>query len=165
LLRPGEAASVTVFAAQHWNATGIYLESGARYRFTANGEWLDLKIGCGPDGPPKGIYPAYLVADAWALLLKALKSVIGRDITQRLLRREGSMPWFALVGAIANGGNPQIDGTPQPLESFLIGQKCDYPQSGSAIGKPGYLYCFANDIWELYGNNRGSVALTVERLA
>lgn len=164
LLQPGEKTTVEIFAAQHWNATGIYLESGARYRFAASGEWLDLRIGCGPDGPPQGFYPAYLAADAWAQLVKLYRGITGHKGAKLGMRREEQMPWFALVGAIANGGNPNNDGTPQPLESFLIGTGCDYPAAETAISKPGYLYCFANDIWELYGNNRGSVTLTVERL-
>ena len=42
-------------------------------------------------------------------------------------------------------------------ELFPIGKRARYrPERG------GYLYCFANDAWEAYGNNRGSVRLTVQ---
>ena len=38
----------------------------------------------------------------------------------------------------------------------MIGEKASLkPKLG------GYLYCFANDAWQTYGNNRGSVALKV----
>jgi hypothetical protein len=45
-------------------------------------------------------------------------------------------------------------------ESFLIGQHGTIkPKLG------GYLYCYANDAWQAYANNRGSVKLTVTRAA
>ncbi len=165
LLKPGEQKTLAVFAAQHWNATGIYLERGARYRFSASGEWLDAKIACGPGGPRTRFHPAYLIAGGWALLVSLYRGITGQRDAKLGMRRAEKMPWFALVGAIANGGNPQIDGTPQPLESFLIGNGCDYPAPGKSIDKPGYLYGYANDLWSMYGNNRGSVTLTVERLS
>jgi hypothetical protein len=31
------------------------------------------------------------------------------------------------------------------------------------LKRPGYLYCFANDAWRFYGNNKGSVRLTLSR--
>jgi hypothetical protein len=33
------------------------------------------------------------------------------------------------------------------------------------VTKSGYLYAFANDAWGFYGNNRGSVQLTVTRMS
>lgn len=159
LLKPGEKQTVTIFAKEHWNETGIYLESGAQYRFQASGEWLDQSIPCGPNGVGTGFHIAYLIADAWALGVKAFRASTGKKGAKRGMRREEGARWFALVGAIANDGNPQNYGTPQPFESFVIGNGCNY-----RIDKPGYLYCFANDLWKFYGNNRGSVALTVERL-
>jgi len=66
-----------------------------------------------------------------------------------LSRRDGSEPWFKLMGVIANGETGEH-------ERFPIGDRSEYrPERG------GYLYCFANDAWEAYGNNRGSVQLTV----
>ncbi len=45
-------------------------------------------------------------------------------------------------------------------ETFMIGEKATLkPKLG------GYLYCYANDAWQAYGNNRGSVNLTVTRTA
>ena len=164
LLNPGEKISVTIYAKQHWNDTGIYLESGARYRFQACGEWLDNSIACGPEGVKSGFHLAYFVADCWAIGVRIFRLVFRRKRAKLGMRREEKLPWFALVGVIANGGNPQNDGTPQPHESFLIGNECEYPSQGKTISKPGYLYCFANDLWGMYGNNRGSVKLTVERL-
>ena len=69
------------------------------------------------------------------------------------------MPWFVLVGSIANGGNPEKDGTPAPHETFEIGKKCRYTPE-----KSGYFYAYANDAWNFYDNNRGSVTLKITRV-
>ncbi|MEA3643057.1 MAG: hypothetical protein VBE63_24400 [Lamprobacter sp.] len=76
-------------------------------------------------------------------------------------RRVETAPWFALVGVIANGRvQTQQDGSPVPHETLVIGAGLDAwtPKQGS-----GYLYCFANDAWRFYGNNRGHVRLTITR--
>lgn len=169
LLRKGEEKTVTIFASQHWNDTGIYLEDGAQYAFEASGEWLDGDIKCGPDGPKDGFQVeklAHVFGDAAGQIEKAYKILTkNEEADLKSSRREEDMPWFALVGAIANGGNPGQDGTPQPPEVFLIGKNCRYPAAGSNPSRPGYLYCFANDAWDFYFNNRGSVVLKVTRLS
>ena len=43
-----------------------------------------------------------------------------------------------------------------PHEKIGIGKGCEYVPKRS-----GYLHCFANDAWGFYGNNKGSVTLTV----
>ncbi|MDD5330280.1 MAG: DUF2235 domain-containing protein [Sulfuricella sp.] len=166
-LAPGEEKTLPIFAAQHWNDTGIYLEAGARYAFKASGEWLDSTIKCGPGGPKAGFQPgkaAYSLASLWGLGVKLVRMLPRLQGTKFGMRREENMPWFALVGAIANGGNPKLDGTPLPHETFLVGEACEYPAAGAKLAQPGYLYCFANDLWGMYGNNRGQVTLTVRRL-
>ena len=50
-------------------------------------------------------------------------------------------------------------GTPLAGECILIGKGIRYTPQAS-----GYLYCFANDAWKFYDNNRGKVTLTVRRL-
>jgi hypothetical protein len=65
---------------------------------------------------------------------------------------------MALIGVVANGGNPTADGTPAAHESFLIGNGATRRPTQS-----GYLFCFANDAWNFYQNNRGSVRLAVTR--
>ncbi|MGY3926105.1 hypothetical protein [Aeromonas simiae] len=66
--------------------------------------------------------------------------------------------WFALIGVIADAGNPRADGTPTSHRSFVIGKEASITPT-----KSGYLYCFANDAWGFYENNRGFVTLTVSR--
>jgi len=41
-----------------WNATGIYFEAGASYRFEGVGEWLDGSIPSGPGRASDGEFHA-----------------------------------------------------------------------------------------------------------
>ncbi|MGH3670779.1 MAG: DUF2235 domain-containing protein, partial [Pseudonocardiaceae bacterium] len=52
------------------------------------------------------------------------------------------------------------DGAQQPYGSFMIGKACR-----QRLRRPGYFYAYANDAWGFYDNNRGSVTLTITRLA
>ena len=65
-------------------------------------------------------------------------------------RRRPKDNWFALIGAIGEDEST----------TFLIGSslpRFKAPRSGE-------LTCFANDVPWAYGNNKGSVSLTVERI-
>lgn len=73
-------------------------------------------------------------------------------------KRVEKAEWSALVGVIANGGEPMANGSVTDNELLLLGSKFTYTPKRS-----GYLYCFANDAWHFYDNNRGSVTLTVAR--
>jgi uncharacterized protein (DUF2235 family) len=168
-LAAGQSATVPVYARDHWNATGLYLEAGKTYELTASGEWLDASIPCGPQGMRDGkFHPGELLLSASSFLgsIEGLyKRVTGNDRADFWgTRRIESMPWFALVGVIANDGtgtSAQVnDGSPSPHQTFLIGAG-PVPVT---VTKPGYLYAFANDAWAFYGNNRGSLALTVRRV-
>jgi len=154
----------SVYAQQHWNDTRLYLEPG-EYQFTASGQWLDRNIKCGPGGTDDGKFQmgelAQVAGSLWGKVEKAFESMFkNRTADFYGTKREEDFPWFSLVGAIANGGNPGIDGTPAPHETFLIGDGRTYE-----VKNPGYLYCFANDSWHFYDNNRGSVSLKVKRVA
>jgi len=59
---------------------------------------------------------------------------------------------------IANQPNMDGSGTASEGETFLIGEACSCTPQRS-----GYLYCYANDAWKFYGNNRGHVTLSVTR--
>lgn len=168
-LAGSQTARVSVYARDHWNATGLYLEAGNTYELTGSGEWLDSSIPCGPNGMQDGkLHPGELLLAASSFLggIESLyRRVTGNDRADFWgTRRIESMPWFALVGVIANDGtgapSPVNDGSPSPHETFLIGEG----PVRVAVEKPGYLYAFANDAWAFYGNNRGSLVLTVKRL-
>ena len=154
-------ADLTVFAAQPWNATGLWLEAGRSYRFEAEGEWMDASIKCGPGGTDDGHFQLGEIPQIGGTVLgwaeEAFKKVTGnRAADFKFTRRHEDMPWFSLVGAIANGGGVDEKQHLAPHESFAIGKGCVYtPQ------KSGYFYAYANDAWNYYGNNRGRVSLTV----
>lgn len=165
VLKAGKAESVNIYARPHWNATGLYLETG-RYALEATGQWLDQNIPCGPDGCADGTFQlgkaAHLVGSAVGALEGLWKKLTGnQDADIPLSRRHEAFPWFVLVGVAANcTAVPSQDGTPAPHQTFNIG-------SGMTLNlsAPGYLYAYANDAWSFYSNNRGSVQLTVKRIS
>jgi hypothetical protein len=146
-----------IFARDPWNYTGLHLDEGEEYVFAAEGEWLDRTILCDPEGPKDGGFEIEELVYVGAGLIDRAEEVfrrLSRNDKAELWwsRRVGDRPWFYLMGAIANG---RRDGGEH--EVFPIGKGTTYrPQSS------GYLYCFANDAWEAYDNNRGSVRLTVQ---
>jgi hypothetical protein len=77
----GQKVTVTVAARRLWNDTGVVLEQGRTYRFTAAGEWVDAWNRCGPDGYASN--NVFLRLAEWA-------------------RRDPPEPWFALIGAHAH---------------------------------------------------------------
>jgi uncharacterized protein (DUF2235 family) len=174
-LQVGESsAPIPIYARNHWNETGLFLEEGASYTFKADGQWLDGNVPCGPGGSKDGKFKlGELVNVASSLFGKlegAFKKVTGNEQADFIgTRRSEQHPWLSLLGAIANDGpqhgtNPNGDGSPYPHQSFFIGEGSQQP----LLIKPteaGYLYAFANDAWHFYGNNRGSVNLTVTRVS
>jgi uncharacterized protein (DUF2235 family) len=156
LLGAGERASMDVYASQRWNATGLYLEAGVTYRLAGSGEWLD---GSAPFSPAGGEVGGHHLSDVSRLAASALGSVenlfntaTGSQNDFWLTRRVESAPWLALLGFVANGVGDAKG------ETILIGEGLSFtPAAG------GYLYAYANDAWQTYANNHGSVALTVER--
>ena len=102
-----------------------------------------------------------MMLSLWGQMEKSAKTLIGNENADfKGTRRMEDMPWLALIGVIANGGNPKVDGTPELPETFLIGDGCEHLAKDS-----GYFHAFANDAWNLYDDNRGSVMLRVERLS
>jgi len=165
VLEKGESLEVDVFAAEPWNATGLYLRRGHRYRFSAIGEWLDWHDRSTPDGLDDGKFQigdlARKFGSGLGLVERAWKHITGNDEADiKFTRRHEKIGWFRLVGAIANG---RVKGGGEVVEheSFAIGTG---PVS-MKVSRPGYLYAYANDAWHMYGNNRGSVRMLVERTA
>lgn len=167
---------INIYAREQWNETGLYLEAGATYQFTATGEWVDKTIACGPAGNVNRKFSPREIGQLVGTAIGRVESLF-RFVTDNSTadfigsRRDEKHPWFALIGAIANDGpmseqgkptvNPHGDGSPYPHQTFLIGQGCTLTINPT---EEGYLYAFANDAWHFYGNNRGSVTLTVKRL-
>jgi hypothetical protein len=116
-----------------------------------------------PDGP-KGGFRIGKVAQVAAAALGQ-----GEGIFQKFshnanadfvaTKRIEEAKWFELVGVVANGSKDLGKTNPPGNEPFITGKGCE---ATPTLG--GYLYCFANDAWYAYANNKGSVVLTVTRL-
>lgn len=167
VLQIGETITIDIFAREHWNATHIFLEENTSYQLSASGEWMDASIKCGPAGMNDGSFHlgevVHLAASAFGQIETAFRRLTGNTQADFWwTKRDEDLPWFALVGVTACGSGADRYGNPRPHKTFNIGAGC--PLSIKS-GEAGYFYCFANDAWQAYGNNKGSVALTVERTA
>ena len=160
------SCSVSIYARDRWNDTGVYLSPG-RYRFQATGEWVDKSIPCGPGGTRDGNFHlgeiVHVGSTIWGFFERGWKKLTDNDGADFVYtRRIENAPWFMLVGEIANDlhrdGN-DADGSPRSHERILIGEDLTHD-----VELGGYLYAYANDVWSLYENNRGSVQLTVTHL-
>lgn len=156
--------SFEVFAMPQWNPSGIWLEAGVKYIFSAKGEWMDSSIKCGPEGTNDGDFQlAELGQIAGSILGQAeelFKKVTGNKTADfRFTKRHENMPWFCLVGAVANGGGVDAKGHLEPHESFEIGKQLTHIPR-----KSGYFYGYANDAWNCYENNRGRILLTIQKV-
>ncbi|MBT9373279.1 DUF2235 domain-containing protein [Rhizobium sp. CSW-27] len=167
VLGPQESEEVDVFARPHWNSTGLYLEAGTPYDLTATGEWLDSSIRSDPGGTKDGKFYPGEIAQVASSGLGKLESLYKRLTGNRqadfwLTRREEDLDWFVLVGLVANGVHVPPNAKKVPdfprHEVFRIGKGARFTPS-----RGGYLYAFANDAWQLYFNNAGSVRMRVTR--
>jgi len=145
-----------------WNATGLRVHAGQRYRVSATGQWTDKDNACDASGyPSTGHWP--LQVAEW---LHA--------------RRVHDADWFRLIAAVnadahlearnAEDGNFGEDVLHLVSAHVLA---CDRDSQLAAVGadgtidvqRDGYLYLFANDSSAFYGNNRGLLRARIERLA
>jgi hypothetical protein len=146
------------------------MERGHGYVFSATGEWQDSKDTCDWKGTEDGNLTAGdLVRAASSFLGKfeeAFERVSKNDSTDFFLtKRVENLKWFTLVGAIANDSGTERavknDGSPV-LHQYV--SLVDHEAEPLKITDPGYLYCFPNDVWSQYGNNHGSIRLTIKRV-
>jgi hypothetical protein len=66
------------------------------------------------------------------------------------LRRHKTAKWFELVCETFGPAN-------DPLECIPIGTGFELP----AKANDRVMYCYANDVWHMYWNNRGAIELTI----
>ncbi|MGW5151847.1 DUF2235 domain-containing protein [Rhodococcus koreensis] len=161
-LAPGESGTVSVSARDPWNWTGLYLDAGD-YTFAATGQWTDLTIASGPAGTTgwRRFHPREAGRLAGTVIgqgERLFRRVTGNPRANFLLtRRDEDMPWMALIGVVANDAIA-LEGGQDLHQRIPIGAGTNH-----RVCRSGYLYAFANDAWSFYGNNRGSVQLTVTR--
>ena len=164
---------VDIYANTHWNYTGIYLEKGG-YLFSATGEWQDSKDTCDWRGTEDGKLTFGDISRATSSFLGMFESIykklFNNSSTDFLLtKRIEGMKWFTMVGAITNDNGKATDmsvsndGSPVPHQYVDLVEH-QTQTTHLDVGIPGYLYCFPNDVWSLYGNNGGSVRLTIKRI-
>lgn len=161
-LKVGQSLTFPIYALMPWNPTGLYMEKG-RYKFEAKGKWLDSDVPCGPEGSDDGKFHlgevGQVVGSVFGGVEKLFKQVTGsKSADFWFTRRHEDMPWFALVGVVANGKTNEAGAVTH--DEFEIGKGI----AQRAVTESGYLYAYANDAWNFYHNNRGSVSLTVTRL-
>ncbi|KPU61987.1 hypothetical protein AN403_6148 [Pseudomonas fluorescens] len=162
LLAPPTPLVVDISARLPWNEIGLWLNAGTTYTFSASGEWLDASIVCDPAGPVSNHFQPSELAYLAGTALGKLETWYGKLFNNSnanfyFTRRHENYPWFSLVGAIANSDGVDAKGILLKPETFLIGHGCTYTPKRS-----GYLYAYANDAWNCYGNNKGHVALTIQ---
>ena len=166
-LEVGETWETKVRARERWAKTGVYMKPGERYEFAAKGEWLDASVLATPAGVTKPWQAGrigHVVGTLSEFPRKLYRNMFRTSYAENLLLRAGrrfeQAPWFSLVGVVANGrGADEKTKRRRPHEEFLIGSKHELN-----VTQGGFLYCYANDAWGFYGNNYGSVTLTVTRL-
>jgi len=70
-----------------------------------------------------------------------------------------------VLGAIANDAGENATGNDGSPVSHKYIDLTAYETNNLTVNESGYLYCFPNDAWSLYGNNHGSIQLTITRQA
>jgi len=169
ILQPGENLTVEIFADKRWNDTGIYLEAGVEYTFSAEGEWVDSHDVCDWKGTDDGKPTLGDITKSAASFLGGFENlfhtITGNDDSDFMLtKRIEAFPWFIMVGAIANdsGNSDSVANDGSPVTHQYV-KLPEFETQPLVLDSAGYLYCFPNDVWSLYGNNHGSIMLTVKR--
>ncbi len=171
ILKVDETHTVDVFANTRWNYTGISLPENHSFTFSATGTWLDSKDVCDWEETEDGKLSAGDIVRGVSSFLGKFENIfnkLSKNKTTDFLdtKRIEDLRWFTLVGAITNdaGSRKAVknDGSPVPHQHVELAA---HKLTPLRVTLPGYLYCFPNDVWSLYGNNRGSVQLTIQRVS
>lgn len=166
----GDSASFNVYANQHWNRSGLYLEAGIEYTFNATGEWRDSEDACDWKGTEDTKLTMGDIIRSFSGFMGAAEPIYSKVTGNNgadfmFTKRIEDKNWFTLIGAITNDNGSVAavnnDGSPLPHQYVELYQHRRKPL---VLKHPGYLYCFPNDVWGLYGNNSGSLRVTVTRV-
>ncbi len=133
--------TVQINSSTYWNDTGIYVNTGEEYKFSVRKDalWYDAKESSKAVGYEKII----------------LKPAIP-------LRRMISAPWFALVCTVDFKDKFRVFDDASCFDNSANKTECQ--KNIINFKTSGTLYCYANDIPFMYGNNNGILEITIEKL-
>lgn len=164
-LQVGEQHETILGADQVYNSTFVYMEPGATYTMTAEGMWSGFREHpCGPEGYSTMAFvcrPLHVLRIGMGKLERGCRSCTG-NAEARLpwTRRHDRYPWFQVMGMIASGGTRNVVSKADFHTILGIGAQMEYTVEA---GRGGYLYCYANDTWNHYTKNKGTMTLTISR--
>lgn len=164
--KAGDCATIRVKARSHWNASWLRLEGGERYQIDVTGKWCDASVvtdnrGWDVDSGGKTPAPA-LCPESCGKCVQAC-AVEGGDINLEFtknafiqattfLRRHCDANLFALFGFVEGEMDTQEYELNKPRN--MITPEVD-----------GNFCAYANDVTFAYGNNSGSLLLTITRMS
>ena len=136
-LAVGDAHTCTVHSELKYNWSGVELVEGHQYEFIVDHaqRWKDGDLDCGPDGWDSKQLPWY-------------KEEVVELFEKR--RRHQKANWFEIIGALGDEDDALLR---------ILSEDKTYTAPRDAE-----LYYFANDLDSKYGNNSGSINVTVRRL-
>lgn len=139
-LEINDSRTFTVQANQPYNPSRVLLRAGEKYRFEVNPDqlWFDADIPASPAGWDR------------SKIGKVKEWLIGFAESSR---RCPDAEWFEIVGS--------LDRSDDDLFRILKHTDPAHPYSPT---KDAELYAFANDLRDKYGNNLGSIEVTVTRI-
>jgi len=136
-----EKKAFDVHSNQKYNSSNLLVKEGDLLVFTVDmsQKWFDASIECGPDGWLAEKEMGY--ATRWMVKFKEDD------------RRHKDAQWFEVIACVNRSDDELI----RILEHNSLDNAYEVKQAG-------VLYAFANDLVSKYGNNRGSIRVTVERV-
>jgi len=140
-LKKGQSRSFTVYANQKFSSSRVLVKAGEKYQFAID---LDQRWFDGPvTANPKGWLKESEAELAWysKLFIKAAESH----------RRHPKAKWFEVLGSVNRN-----DQQPVRLTEYL--------QKPWEARESGELYAFPNDLEDKYGNNLGSLQVSIKRV-
>ena len=139
LINVGDSADFIVYAADRYSCSGIQLKKGQTYQFNiaADQQWQDASIVCDASGWISDDLPWY-------------QETVVKHLEDN--RRLPDANWFELCGSLDDNEN-----------YFRIGSGGKNNQYTAT--RDAELYAFANDLLTKYDNNKGSILVTIERVA
>lgn len=169
-LEVGDWIIVEIFADTRWNETQLYLDKGQKFIFSGSGKWVDSKDVCDWRGTENDEFTMGDVVRATSSFLGKYETFFKKVLKNNSIdfvgtKRVENMKWFTMVGAIANdsGAKDVVSNDGSAVEHQYV-DLTQHETEPLLIETPGYLYCFANDVWSLYKNNHGSIHLKITRI-